>query len=88
MADYLLGIDAGGTKTDFVLTDRQFNVIKEWTLGSANPVALVLITALFLALQALQAGFRATTKKKSIPIYRNSALAVLTTAVILTTALP
>ncbi|MBR3956186.1 MAG: hypothetical protein IKJ63_12035 [Clostridia bacterium] len=38
MADYLLGIDAGGTKTDFVLTDRQFNVIKEWTLGSANPV--------------------------------------------------
>ncbi len=38
MIRYLLGIDAGGTKTDFVLTDRQFNVIKEWTLGSANPV--------------------------------------------------
>ncbi len=38
MPKYLLGIDAGGTKTDFVLTDRQFNVIKEWTLGSANPV--------------------------------------------------
>lgn len=38
MIHYLLGIDAGGTKTDFVLTDRQLNVIKKITLGGANPV--------------------------------------------------
>ena len=38
MTDYLLGIDAGGTKTAFVLTDRQFNITTNLTLGSANPV--------------------------------------------------
>lgn len=35
---YLLGIDAGGTKTDFVLTDLQFNPLESLTLGSANPI--------------------------------------------------
>lgn len=38
MIRYLLGIDAGGTKTDFVLSDMNMNIISELTLGSANPM--------------------------------------------------
>lgn len=38
MIPYLLGIDAGGTKTDFMLTDKQFNLINKITLCGANPV--------------------------------------------------
>lgn len=35
---YLLGIDAGGTKTDFMLTDLNMNIIKSFSFQSANPV--------------------------------------------------
>lgn len=35
---YLLGIDGGGTKTDFLLTDLDETEIKRVILGSSNPV--------------------------------------------------
>ncbi len=35
---YYLGIDGGGTKTEFVLTDREGNVLNRYLLGSGNPV--------------------------------------------------
>ena len=35
---YFLGIDAGGTKTEFLLTDENGNEIKRVFLGSANPL--------------------------------------------------
>ena len=37
-AKYLLGIDGGGTKTEFLLTDTDRREIKRIILGSANPV--------------------------------------------------
>lgn len=36
---YLLGIDGGGTKTDFLLTDLNGNEIKRIILGPSNPVS-------------------------------------------------
>lgn len=36
--NYLLGIDGGGTKTDFLLTDLNGNEIKRIILGPSNPV--------------------------------------------------
>lgn len=36
--NYLLGIDGGGTKTEFVLTDLNESVIKRVILGASNPV--------------------------------------------------
>ncbi|MBE6811872.1 MAG: hypothetical protein E7523_03200 [Ruminococcaceae bacterium] len=38
MPKFLLGIDAGGTKTDFALADHNLNIMKNLTLGGANPV--------------------------------------------------
>ena len=35
---YLLGIDGGGTKTEFLLTDMSFNEIRRLILGTSNPV--------------------------------------------------
>lgn len=35
---YLLGIDGGGTKTEFLLTDLNQNKIKRISLGTSNPV--------------------------------------------------
>ena len=35
---YLLGIDGGGTKTEFLLTDIDENEIKRLSLGTSNPV--------------------------------------------------
>lgn len=35
---YLLGIDGGGTKTEFLLTDLNSNEIKRICLGTSNPV--------------------------------------------------
>lgn len=35
---YFLGIDGGGTKTDFVLADKEGNLIHQITLGASNPV--------------------------------------------------
>ena len=35
---YLLGIDGGGTKTEFLLTDMSFNEIRRIILGTSNPV--------------------------------------------------
>lgn len=35
---YLLGIDGGGTKTEFLLTDLDKNVINRVVLGASNPV--------------------------------------------------
>ncbi len=35
---YLLGIDGGGTKTDFVITDTEFQVIKELRMTGCNPM--------------------------------------------------
>lgn len=37
---YLLGIDGGGTKTDFLLTDLNGNEIKRIILGPSNPVSM------------------------------------------------
>ena len=34
---YFVGIDAGGTKTDFLLCDENENQIKKVTLGGGNP---------------------------------------------------
>ncbi len=36
---YLLGIDGGGTKTDFLLVDLNKNEIKRLILGASNPVS-------------------------------------------------
>lgn len=38
--NYLLGIDGGGTKTDFLLTDLNGNEIKRIILGPSNPVSI------------------------------------------------
>ncbi len=35
---YFLGIDGGGTKTDFVLSDENLNIIKEVRLDGCNPI--------------------------------------------------
>ncbi len=35
---YLLGIDGGGTKTEFLLTDINENIIRRIVLGTSNPV--------------------------------------------------
>ena len=35
---YLLGIDGGGTKTEFLLSDLNGNEIKRLFLGGSNPV--------------------------------------------------
>ena len=35
---YYLGIDGGGTKTAFVLTDEQNNIVREWSGAPTNPV--------------------------------------------------
>ncbi len=42
---YLLGIDGGGTKTDFVLTDENFNIIKKVKLEGSNPIDIGLNAA-------------------------------------------
>ena len=34
---YFLGIDGGGTKTAFVLRDRDGNIVRQVTLGASNP---------------------------------------------------
>ena len=36
--EYLLGIDGGGTKTEFLLTDRNRNAVRRIVLGGSNPV--------------------------------------------------
>ena len=54
MINYLLGIDAGGTKTDFVLTDRQFTIIKKCTLGSANPVDVGIEQMLYILREGIE----------------------------------
>lgn len=35
---YLLGVDGGGTKTEFLLTDLHRNMVSRVVLGSSNPV--------------------------------------------------
>ncbi len=35
---YLLGIDGGGTKTDFILSDENLNILNKVTLGGCNPI--------------------------------------------------
>lgn len=35
---YLLGVDGGGTKTEFLLTDRERREVKRLVLGPSNPV--------------------------------------------------
>ncbi len=37
---YLLGIDGGGTKTEFLLTDLNHNEIRRAVLGASNPIAV------------------------------------------------
>lgn len=37
---YLLGIDGGGTKTEFLLTDREGQEVRRLILGASNPVDL------------------------------------------------
>ncbi len=37
-AEYLLGIDGGGTKTEFLLTDLEKNAVRRIILGASNPV--------------------------------------------------
>ncbi len=39
-AGYFLGIDGGGTKTKFVLTDINGNIINELVLGGCNPTVI------------------------------------------------
>ncbi len=39
MIKYLLGIDGGGTKTEFQLSDLEMNTIKSLLLGTTNPSA-------------------------------------------------
>ena len=38
-ASYFLGIDGGGTKTKFMLTDDGGNILKAVSLGPCNPVS-------------------------------------------------
>lgn len=39
-AAYFLGVDGGGTKTKFLLTDKEGSVLKELTLGACNPTSV------------------------------------------------
>ena len=39
-ATYFLGIDGGGTKTKFMLTDKEGNVLKQLILGACNPTSV------------------------------------------------
>ncbi len=39
-ASYFLGIDGGGTKTKFLLVDKNNNIINELTLGPSNPTGI------------------------------------------------
>lgn len=43
---YLLGIDGGGTKTEFLLADLELNEINRTVLGASNPVNLGIENAL------------------------------------------
>ena len=51
---YFLGIDGGGTKTEFVLTDKEGIVINHITLGETNPVDIGFDNAC----QVLDSGIR------------------------------
>ncbi len=42
---YFLGIDGGGTKTKFMLTDKDGNVLNELTLGACNPTSVGINTS-------------------------------------------
>ena len=39
-ASYFLGVDGGGTKTKFMLTDKVGTVLRELTLGACNPTSV------------------------------------------------
>lgn len=51
---YLLGIDGGGTKTEFLLTDTDSNKIRQLILGPTNPVNI----GLAKTLSVLEKGIR------------------------------
>lgn len=51
---YFLGIDGGGTKTSFMLTDIDGNTLKKLTSGACNPVS----TGLDTAIAILEDGIR------------------------------
>lgn len=51
---YLLGIDGGGTKTRFKLTDKAGNTVRETVLGPSNPND----TGIQKALETLRSGIR------------------------------
>lgn len=44
-ATYFLGVDGGGTKTKFMLTDKDGNVLRTLTLGACNPTSVGIDTS-------------------------------------------
>ena len=44
-ATFFLGVDGGGTKTKFMLTDKSGNVLKTLTLGACNPTSVGIDTS-------------------------------------------
>lgn len=42
---YFIGVDGGGTKTKFMMTDRNGVIIKELTLGACNPTSVGIDTS-------------------------------------------
>lgn len=53
-ASYFLGIDGGGTKTKFMLTDDGGNILKAVSLGPCNPVS----TGLDISVNILREGIK------------------------------
>lgn len=51
--EYLLGIDGGGTKTEFLLTDLQGNEIRRLVLGDSNPVNIGIENTLDVLMQGI-----------------------------------
>ncbi len=45
-ASYFLGVDGGGTKTKFILTDKSGKVLKQLTLGACNPTSVGIETTI------------------------------------------
>ncbi len=65
---YLLGIDGGGTKTEFLLTDLEFNVINRIVLGASNPVNLGIENAKQILEQGISCVCR-DIEKSEVSVY-------------------
>ncbi len=66
--EYFLGIDGGGTKTAFLLCDKNGKTVGEATLGACNPVDVGLSTALKILENGIDTVCKGITRSK-ISVY-------------------